>query len=336
MARGSVARIAATTRWGEPERWPTRRARPGAPTRPSSSTRSATDEIDRLDEDAEPRRIRRPSRRRGFRRGGRRGRGRPRARRASRAPDAPVPRRRGDRDRARPRWAPSAGRHHRVGRDRLHAARRRSCCGAATTTRPRARPARHGDDRAALLEVLSHFGIEAQLIGTVTGPHVSRYELQLAPGTKVGKIAQLKDDLAYALASTDIRILAPIPGKKAVGVEVPNARRKMVRLGDIYQGRPDGASPLLVLARQGHLRPRGLDGPREDAARPRRRHDRLGQVRLRQRDPHLDAAARLAERAPARPRRPQAGRAQPLRLGPAPADARRHQRRGSPPTCSRT
>ncbi len=97
----------------------------------------------------------------------------------------------------------------------------------------------------ALLEVLSHFKIEAKLIGTVTGPHVSRYELQLAPGTKVGKIAQLKDDLAYALASTDIRILAPIPGKKAVGVEVPNARRKMVRLGDIYGGRPDGASPLL-------------------------------------------------------------------------------------------
>jgi S-DNA-T family DNA segregation ATPase FtsK/SpoIIIE len=97
----------------------------------------------------------------------------------------------------------------------------------------------------ALLEVLSHFKIEAKLIGTVTGPHVSRYELQLAPGTKVGKIAQLKDDLAYALASTDIRILAPIPGKKAVGVEVPNTRRKMVRLGDIYGGRTEGASPLL-------------------------------------------------------------------------------------------
>ena len=98
----------------------------------------------------------------------------------------------------------------------------------------------------ALLEVLSHFKIEARLIGTVTGPHVSRYELQLAPGTKVGKIAQLKDDLAYALASTDIRILAPIPGKKAVGVEVPNSRRKMVRLGDIYGGRPADASPLLA------------------------------------------------------------------------------------------
>jgi DNA segregation ATPase FtsK/SpoIIIE, S-DNA-T family len=98
----------------------------------------------------------------------------------------------------------------------------------------------------ALLETLAHFGVEARLVGTVSGPHVSRYELQLAPGTKVSKIAQLKDDLAYALASTDIRILAPIPGKKAVGVEVPNQRRRLVRLGDIYDGRPKGSSPLAV------------------------------------------------------------------------------------------
>ncbi|MDX6638537.1 MAG: segregation ATPase FtsK/SpoIIIE, family, partial [Solirubrobacterales bacterium] len=98
----------------------------------------------------------------------------------------------------------------------------------------------------ALLESLQHFGVEARLTGVVSGPHVSRYELQLAPGTKVSKVAQLKDDLAYALASTDIRILAPIPGKKAVGVEVPNARRRLVRLGDIYEGRPKGSSPFVV------------------------------------------------------------------------------------------
>ena len=97
----------------------------------------------------------------------------------------------------------------------------------------------------ALLESLRHFGVEARLLGVVSGPHVSRYELQLAPGTKVSKVAQLKDDLAYALASTDIRILAPIPGKKAVGVEVPNQRRRLVRLGDIYSDPPKGSSPLL-------------------------------------------------------------------------------------------
>jgi DNA segregation ATPase FtsK/SpoIIIE, S-DNA-T family len=98
---------------------------------------------------------------------------------------------------------------------------------------------------SALLESLRHFGVEARLLGTVSGPHVSRYELQLAPGTKVSKVAQLRDDLAYALASTDIRILAPIPGKKAVGVEVPNTRRRLVRLGDIYADPPKGSSPLL-------------------------------------------------------------------------------------------
>ncbi len=98
----------------------------------------------------------------------------------------------------------------------------------------------------ALLESLKHFGVDARLLGVVSGPHVSRYELQLAPGTKVSKVAQLRDDLAYALASTDIRILAPIPGKKAVGVEVPNARRRLVRLGDIYDGRPKGSSPFVV------------------------------------------------------------------------------------------
>jgi S-DNA-T family DNA segregation ATPase FtsK/SpoIIIE len=97
-----------------------------------------------------------------------------------------------------------------------------------------------------LLETLGSFGVEARIVGTVTGPHVSRYELKLAPGTKVSKITQLKDDLAYALASTDIRILAPIPGKQAVGVEVPNQRRRLVRLGDIYGGRPQGASPLVA------------------------------------------------------------------------------------------
>ncbi len=97
-----------------------------------------------------------------------------------------------------------------------------------------------------LLETLGHFGVEAKIVGTVTGPHVSRYELKLAPGTKVSKITQLKDDLAYALASTDIRILAPIPGKQAVGVEVPNQRRRLVRLGDIYGGRPQGSSPLVA------------------------------------------------------------------------------------------
>jgi DNA segregation ATPase FtsK/SpoIIIE, S-DNA-T family len=86
-----------------------------------------------------------------------------------------------------------------------------------------------------LVESLGHFGVEAKIVGRVTGPRVTRHELRLAPGTKVSRVTQLKDDIAYALASTDIRILAPIPGKQAVGVEVPNKLHRMVHLGDIFR-----------------------------------------------------------------------------------------------------
>ena len=97
-----------------------------------------------------------------------------------------------------------------------------------------------------LTETLAHFGVEATVVGTIAGPRVVRYELQLAPGTKVSKVAGLKDDLSYALATTEIRILAPIPGKQAVGVEVPNLAPRMVTLGDIYDDLPGTASPLSV------------------------------------------------------------------------------------------
>jgi len=99
---------------------------------------------------------------------------------------------------------------------------------------------------ARLVEALGHFGVEAKIVGTVAGPHITRFELRLAPGIKMSKVAQLKDDLAYALAATDIRILAPIPGKTAVGVEVPNARRRIVQLGDVNQAAPAGWSPLTI------------------------------------------------------------------------------------------
>jgi S-DNA-T family DNA segregation ATPase FtsK/SpoIIIE len=98
----------------------------------------------------------------------------------------------------------------------------------------------------ALVEALSHFGIEAKVSGQVSGPHITRYEIKLAPGVKMSKVANLKDDLAYALAATDVRILAPIPGKTAVGVEVPNLRRRIVHLGDVFQEPPADWSPLTV------------------------------------------------------------------------------------------
>src|SRR4051794_31521726 len=111
-----------------------------------------------------------------------------------------------------------------------------------------ARPDTREQERTShlLVEALGHFGVDASVVGTVAGPHVTRYELRLAPGIKMSKVAQLKDDIAYALAATDVRILAPIPGKTAVGVEVPNANRRIVHLGDVYQQAPDGWSPLAV------------------------------------------------------------------------------------------
>src|SRR6202022_2545182 len=120
----------------------------------------------------------------------------------------------------------------------------------------------------------SHFGIDATVIGQISGPRVTRYELQLAPGTKVSKVAGLKDDLSSALATTEIRILAPIPGKQAVGVEVPNLSPNLVTLGDIYDDLPQTASPLAVWLRK-------------DISGHAVWTDRLGQVRLHQHDSHL-------------------------------------------------
>jgi S-DNA-T family DNA segregation ATPase FtsK/SpoIIIE len=133
---------------------------------------------------------------------------------------------------------------------------------------------------ARLVEALGHFGIQATVVGTVAGPHITRYELRLAPGIKVAKVTALKDDLAYALAATDVRILAPIPGKQAVGVEVPNAKRRIVRLGDVYQDPPEDWSPLSVwlgkdvagraigadLAKMPHLLVAGTTGAGKSAA----------------------------------------------------------------------
>ncbi|MFL5933460.1 MAG: DNA translocase FtsK, partial [Gaiellaceae bacterium] len=98
----------------------------------------------------------------------------------------------------------------------------------------------------ALVQTLANFGVEATVLGQISGPRVTRYELQLAPGTKVSKVAGLKDDLSYALATTEIRILAPIPGKQAVGVELPNTSPNLVTLGDIYDDLPATSSPLSV------------------------------------------------------------------------------------------
>src|SRR5215210_3001842 len=117
---------------------------------------------------------------------------------------------------------------------------RRSAPGAGPDAEQGARVA------GALVQTLANFGVDATVVGQIGGPRVTRYELQLAPGTKVSKVAGLKDDLSYALATTEIRILAPIPGKQAVGVELPNFSPSYVRLGDVFDDLPGQASPLSV------------------------------------------------------------------------------------------
>jgi DNA segregation ATPase FtsK/SpoIIIE, S-DNA-T family len=116
------------------------------------------------------------------------------------------------------------------------------------TSAPGSGPDRDHSTRVAeaLVQTLANFGVDATVLGQISGPRVTRYELQLAPGTKVSKVAGLKDDLSYALATTEIRILAPIPGKQAVGVELPNTSPNLVTLGDIYDDLPATSSPLSV------------------------------------------------------------------------------------------
>ncbi len=85
----------------------------------------------------------------------------------------------------------------------------------------------------ALEETLRQHGVDAKLVRIVPGPTVTRYEIELAPGVKVNKVTTLSHDIAYALAAADVRILAPIPGKSAIGVEVPNRKRHLVTIGDV-------------------------------------------------------------------------------------------------------
>jgi len=84
-----------------------------------------------------------------------------------------------------------------------------------------------------LVDALAAHGVETMLVGYTVGPTVTRFELELGPGVKVSRVTSLNKDIAYAMASPDVRILAPIPGRSAIGVEVPNRQRSLVALGDL-------------------------------------------------------------------------------------------------------
>ena len=99
-----------------------------------------------------------------------------------------------------------------------------------------------------LTQLLKEHGVEAELTNVVPGPTVTRYEIELAPGVKVSKVTSLSHDIAYALATPDVRLLAPIPGRSAIGIEIPNRQRKLVSLGDVLSSKEASAEshPLNV------------------------------------------------------------------------------------------
>ncbi|MGZ8630056.1 MAG: DNA translocase FtsK 4TM domain-containing protein [Actinomycetota bacterium] len=104
------------------------------------------------------------------------------------------------------------------------------------------------DIMEALGHTLSTFGVDAKVVASHRGPTVTMYEVAVASGTKVNKVLNLSSDIAYALATPDVRIIAPIPGKSAIGIEVPNRHRDFVMLGDILRSKAAKAAthPLQV------------------------------------------------------------------------------------------